>query len=56
MTKERISFKDGEAGLHFRVAPETHEKLRKLSYEQKKPIAQICREAIEGMLKKNNKK
>lgn len=44
--------KKTEIGLHFRIPAEVHEELRRLSFNTRTPIAQLCREGIELILKK----
>lgn len=44
-----------EVTLNFRVEVDMHERLRKCSFDKRVPIAQICREGIEIILKKYEK-
>lgn len=45
-----------EVQLNFFIPLDVHEKLRILSFEQRISISQICREGIELILKKYDKK
>jgi predicted DNA-binding protein len=53
MSKNKI--KQNENTLNFRITEDMHERLRKCSYENRKAIAEICREGIETILKKYEK-
>lgn len=53
MSKEK---EKKEVSLNFKVPEEMHEKLRKLSFETRQSIAEICREGIQHILNKHEKK
>lgn len=50
--KDKNSLGKGcETDLHFRIPSETHEQLRRISFDTRKSISQICREGIEVIIK-----
>lgn len=45
-----------ESFLNFSISEELHEELRKLAFESRTSIAEICRHAIMSALNKSKKK